>query len=140
MEWFFGPKGLKVSEIGCRPTGQASWDLYCAANDFDVYREWAMAIAHGRIDRQPSRRYAAGMIALRPDRDGRITSYEGLEEVQRAFGQWVIDAHFPPPGTPTQPIGAGYMANAWVRLRYPDYDGLRSALDTIGRTVKVFAA
>jgi formate-dependent phosphoribosylglycinamide formyltransferase (GAR transformylase) len=139
MEWFFGSKGLKVSEIGCRPTGQACWDLYCAANDLDVYREWAMAIVHGRPDGQPSRRFSAGMISLRPDRDGRIAGYQGLEEIQRAYGQWVIDAHFPPPGTPTQPISAGYMANAWIRLRYPDYDGLKGILDTIGRTVKVFA-
>src|SRR5499425_3199190 len=28
MEWFFGPKGLKFSEIGCRPPGVGAWDLY----------------------------------------------------------------------------------------------------------------
>ena len=139
MEWFFGSKGLKFSEIGCRPTGQAQWDLYSAANDFDVYREWAMAIVHGHPDQQPSRRFAAGMIALRPDRDGRIAGYQGLENVQRAYGQWIIDAHFPPPGTPTQEVGAGYMANAWLRMRHPDYDELRAMFDSIGRTVKVFA-
>ncbi len=139
MEWFFGGKGLKFSEIGCRPTGQAQWDLYSAANDFDVYREWAMAIAHGRIDQRPSRRFAAGMQALRPDRDGRIAGYQGLEAVQQAYGQWIIDAHFPPPGTPTQDVGAGYMANAWLRMRHPDYDELRGMFDKIGRSVKVFA-
>jgi hypothetical protein len=31
------------------------------------------------------------------------------------------------------------MANAWVRLRHPDYDELRSILDQIGRTVTVHA-
>ena len=30
MEWFFGPKGLKFSEIGCRPPGVGVWDLYAA--------------------------------------------------------------------------------------------------------------
>ena len=25
MEWFFGPKGLKFSEIGCRPPGVRAW-------------------------------------------------------------------------------------------------------------------
>jgi formate-dependent phosphoribosylglycinamide formyltransferase (GAR transformylase) len=139
MEWFFGPKGLKVSEIGCRPTGQAAWDLLSAANDFDVYREWAMAIVHQRTDRQPSRRYAAGMVSLRPDRDGRIAGYQGLDEVHQRWGQWVIDAHVPPPGTPTQPIDAGFMANAWIRMRHPDYDELRGIFDHIGRTVRVFA-
>jgi formate-dependent phosphoribosylglycinamide formyltransferase (GAR transformylase) len=139
MEWFYGPKGLKFSEIGCRPPGVGAWDLYCAANEMDVYGEWAMAIVHGRPAEFPSRRYSAGMIALRPTQDGRIAGYEGLEAVQRNYGEWIIDSHFPSPGTPTQPVEAGFMANAWLRLRHPDYDRLREMLDTVGQTVKVIA-
>ena len=137
MEWFYGPKGLKFSEIGARPPGVSHWDLYSAANEFDIYREWAHGIVHGRIERRPSRRYSAGIIALRPERDGRIRGYEGIDDLQRHFGKWVVDVHLPPPGTRTQPIEAGYMANAWVRLRHPDYDVLRHMLDTVGRRLKV---
>jgi Carbamoyl-phosphate synthase L chain, ATP binding domain len=140
MEWFFGPRGLKFSEIGCRPPGVGVWDLYSAANDMDLYREWASAIAHGRSTAVPSRAYSAGMIALRPDRDGHIAGYEGVEQVQAAFGPWILDSHLPTPGTPTQPIEAGYMANAWVRVRHPDYDELRRMLDLMGKTIKVRAA
>ena len=49
MEWFFGPKGLRFSEIGCRPPGVRAWDLYAAGNDIDIYREWANAIVHGHV-------------------------------------------------------------------------------------------
>lgn len=139
MEWFYGPKGLKFSEIGVRPPGVGQWDLYSAANDLDLYREWAMAICHRRIEGEPSRRYSAGLIALRPDKDGVIAGYEGVDALQSRFGKWVIDAHLPPVGTPTQPVEAGFMANAWVRLRHPDYDTLREMLDTVGRTMKVRA-
>jgi carbamoylphosphate synthase large subunit len=139
MEWFYGPKGLKFSEIGCRPPGVRAWDLYAAANDIDIYKEWAMAVVHGRPSQQLSRRMSAGIIALRPDRDGRIVRYDGVAEIERAFGQWIIDAHLPPPGTPTQPVEAGYMANAWLRMKHPDYDELRRMLDVVGRTVKVRA-
>ncbi len=139
MEWFFGPKGLRFSEIGCRPPGVMVWDLYSAANDLDLYREWAQLLVHGHTDARASRRYAAGMIALRPDRDGRITHVEGLEAVGRDYGEHVIDCHFPPAGTPTQPPSAGYMANAWMRLRHPDYDALRGILDDIGRRVQLRA-
>jgi hypothetical protein len=31
------------------------------------------------------------------------------------------------------------MANAWVRMRHPDYDALRDMLDDVGRTVQVHA-
>ncbi len=137
MEWFAGPKGLKFSEIGCRPPGVRVWDIYGKANGLDLYVEWAKAVVHGKTDAKASRQYAGGMIALRPEGDGTISGYEGVEEVQRAYADAIIDTHFPPPGTPTQPVEAGYMANAWMRLRHPDFDQLRSIMDSIGETVKV---
>ena len=140
MEWFFGPKGLKFSEIGCRPPGVGAWDLYSAGNDLDIYRQWADSIVHGQIWGKPSRQYSAGIVALRPSEDGSITGYSGVDEIQARHGQWVIDAHLPGAGTPTQPVAAGYMANAYVRMRHPDYDTLRDMLDDVGRTVQVYAA
>ena len=140
MEWFFGPKGLKFSEIGCRPPGVGAWDLYSAGNEMDVYRAWADAIVGGETGQAPSRRYASGMVALRPGGDGQITGYTGVEEMQGRYGEWVIDVHLPPPGTATQPVEAGYMANAYVRMRHPDYDTLHAMLDTVGRTLHVHAS
>jgi len=140
MEWFFGPKGLKFSEIGCRPPGVGAWDLYSAGNDLDLYREWANAIVHGGTAGTPSRRYASGIVALRPEHDGQIAGYSGVDELQQRHGEWVIDAHLPPPGTATQPVEAGYMANAYVRMRHPDFDALRGMLDDVGRTLRVHAS
>ena len=140
MEWFFGPKGLRFSEIGCRPPGVGAWDLYSAGNDMDVYREWANAIVHGHVDTAPSRQYASGIVALRPERDGTITGYSGVDELRQQYDEWVIDAHLPEPGTPTQPVAAGYMANAYVRMRHPDYDVLRGMLDAVAGTLHVYAS
>jgi hypothetical protein len=80
------------------------------------------------------------MINLRPDRDGRIRAYEGLEKIEQMFGEWQIDSHLPPVGSPTAGVAGGYMVNAWMRFKHPDYDQLRRMLDTVGRTVKVLAA
>ena len=140
MEWFFGPKGLRFSEIGCRPPGVGAWDLYSAGNEIDLYRAWADAIVYGGIRAVPSRRYASGIVALRPSQDGVISGYSGVDELQQQYGEWVIDAHLPPAGTPTQPVEAGYMANAYVRMRHPDYDALRGMLDAVGRTLHVHAS
>ena len=140
MEWFFGPRGLRFSEIGCRPPGVRAWDLYAAGNDIDIYHEWANAIVHGHVERRLSRRRAAGIIALRPDRDGTITHYDGIDEVHRRFGDHILDVHLPEPGTPTQPVEAGYMANAWIRMVHPDFDALRAMLDAVGETVQVRAS
>jgi hypothetical protein len=78
-------------------------------------------------------------VALRPDRDGRIEGYSGVDQVLSTYRDSIISIHLPPAGTPTQPIEAGFKANAWVRLRHPDYDELRRMLDTVGRLVRVHA-
>lgn len=139
MEWFYGPKGLKFSEIGCRPPGVRAWDLYNVANDIDLYYQWALAVTHGKSDGQASRNFSTGIVALRPDRDGHISGYSGIDEIQQKFGEWVIDCHFPSEGTATQGVEAGYMANAYVRMKHHDYDHLRHMLDEVGRTIKVYA-
>jgi hypothetical protein len=94
---------------------------------------------HGHPSQTLSRRFAAGIIALRPERDGSIAGYDGLEHVQQQFGEWIIDYHIPSEGTPTQPVEAGYMANAWIRLKHPDYDHLRGMLDAVGQMVRMRA-
>ena len=139
MEWFFGPKGLRFSEIGARPPGVGQWDMYNEANEMDLHREWAHALVHGRALHRPSYQYACGMVALRPNRDGVISGYSGLDEVQHRYGALATAAHLPEPGTPTQPVEAGYHANAWVRVRHPDFDTLKGILDDIGRVVQVWA-
>ena len=113
MEWFFGPKGLRFSEIGCRPPGVGAWDLYSAGNDIDIYREWANAIVHGHVAARPSRRYRRRhRRAAAGPRRPRSPATTASTRCRRGPGEWVIDAHLPPPGTPTQPVEAGYMANA----------------------------
>ena len=139
MEWFFWPKGLKFSEIGCRPPGVRTWDLYNVGNDMDLYREWANLICGGRPKQTPSRRFATGLIALRPSQDGRIAGYSGVDEVRHRFAGNIIDYHLPHEGTPTQPVEAGFMANAWVRVKHESYDALRGIMDAIGQTLKVYA-
>jgi carbamoylphosphate synthase large subunit len=140
MEWFAGRNGLTFSEIGCRPPGGTAWEIYSAGNEIDVYREWALAVVNGQVGAAPSRRYASGLVAVRPDRDGYVTGYSGVDELQEQYGEWVIDTHLPPPGTATQPVEAGYLANAYVRMRHWDYDELHAMLDAVGRTLRVYAS
>jgi formate-dependent phosphoribosylglycinamide formyltransferase (GAR transformylase) len=139
MEWFYGPRGLKFSEIGCRPPGVRAWDLYNVGNDIDLYREWALCVTGQAPRQRPSRRYSTGMIALRPSQDGRITGYSGVDALGAAFQPFFIDWLLPPEGHPTQPVEAGFMANAWVRMKHENYDELRRMLDIVGQTLKVYA-
>lgn len=139
MEWFYGPKGLKFSEIGARPPGVGHWDVYNAGNDIDLYQQWAEGLVNGRLTARPSRRYAAAKLALRPTADGVIRGYEGIEAVERMFGHHIVGSHLPAVGSRTMPIEAGYHANAWMIVRHPDYDELRKILTAIGEMVTVHA-
>ena len=82
------------------------------------------------------------MIALRPDRDGRDHRLRRARRRSTArSAQWIIDEHLPPPGHAARSRSTrGYMANAWVRMKHPDYDELRRMLDVVGQTVKVIAS
>ena len=74
-----GPEVLRDRLPAARASG--AWDLYSAGNDIDIYREWANAIVHGHVAARPSRRFATGIVALRPERDGQISGYSGVDEV-----------------------------------------------------------
>jgi hypothetical protein len=96
-------------------------------------------VVHGRTSQRLSRRFSAGIVALRPDRDGRVSATTASGQIEKRYAQWLLDWHLPAAGTPTQPVEAGYMANAWMRMKHPDYDELRRMLDTVGQTVKLHA-
>jgi biotin carboxylase len=139
MEWFFGSKGLRFSEIGARPAGEKIWDLYRVANEFDVYREWALALSDQPAERAPSRRHAAGSVQIRPDRDGRYVGHEGLEAAWQKCRPWIFEYETPAPGTPTKPLAKGWLCNTWFRLRHEDYDQLRELMTFLGTTVRALA-
>ncbi len=139
MEWFFGPQGLKFSEIGARPPGVSLWDLYSECNEFDLYTEWARAVCWGDVHARPSRRYAGALLAIRPTADGVVRGYRGLEDVQRRYGEAIFASHLPAAGSRTQPIEAGYRANAWLHLKHPDFDTLKFIAADIGQRLVMVA-
>ena len=115
MEWFQGPKGLKFSEIGCRPPGVGCWDLYTASNDVDVYREWAHVITHGVPEHPMRRPYSAGIVALRPDANGQIQGYSGIDEIQGRSHEQAFGAIDQPQFW--ENLAAGQIQNGRFKLR-----------------------
>lgn len=139
MQWFFGPDGLRLCDISCCPPPDRVWDLYCAADDLDLYRAWGLAVTGHPCEVVASRSHAAGLVTLRPDRDGHVVGVDGIGSVWDDFGQWIVDSRVPEPGEPTGPADGGFLANGWLRVRHPDYDQLRGILDAIGERVQIRA-
>lgn len=136
MEWFMGPKGLRFGEIGARPAGEKIWDMYRRANDFDVFREWALAIIGHPSEQQPSRRLCAGSIQIRPDKDGVIAGHTGVRAAFARFGPLIYEHELPKAGSPTQGLDRGWLCNTWFRLEHRSFDELRSAMTAIGEGIK----
>ena len=139
MEWFFGPKGLKFGEIGARPAGEKIWDMYGVGNEFDVYREWALAILGQPGRERPSRRYAVGSIQIRPSKDGVYTGHRGLEEAFQRCGAFLYEHALPKAGDRTKGLDRGWLVNTWFRLKHEDYDELRRLMTFLGETVRADA-
>ena len=134
-----GPETLKelVAELGPRARAATSAE---AAEAGDIVVVTIPLKNIGQVPVAP----LAGKIVIDtnnyyPDRDGHIAGYEGTEEMFRKYGGLVVGQHFPALGTPTQSVEAGYMANAWMRLRHPDFDVLHGILNEIGERVQVRA-
>ena len=111
------PKGLRFSEIGCRPPGVGAWDLYSADNDIDVYREWANVVVHGHVGPTVAA-VAPGIVALRPDHDGQITGYSGVDEAQ-APPRGVGDRRQPAGARHAHPAGRGRLLGERLRADAP---------------------
>ncbi|MEM7201682.1 MAG: ATPase [Planctomycetota bacterium] len=139
MEWFFGPRGLKFSEIGARPAGEKIWDMYRVGNDLDIYREWALAVTERPSDAKPSRRLAVGSVQIRPNRDGKIVVHTGVTEALRDVGSMVYELELPRAGTATKGLDRGWLCNTWFRLQHPDYDEVCRAMTLLGERVKTVA-
>ncbi len=134
-EWFFGPKGLKISEVGARPAGERIWDMHAHGNEFDLYGAWADSVLHARASGTPTRKYATGSVQIRPPQGGVFAGHEGVDVVRRELGDAIFDSEVPRPGAPTSPLTAGWHANTWFRVRDEDYDRLQRNLEFVARTV-----
>lgn len=139
MEWFFGPKGLKFSELGARPAGEKIWDMYRVGNECDVFKEWALAVLGRKGEQKLTRRFAVGSVQIRPSCDGKIVGHRGLDAAHKRCGAQIYEQSVPKAGTATLGLDRGWLVNTWFRLKHTDYDQLRELMSFLGDTVKVDA-
>ncbi len=134
MEWFLRPDGsIAISEVGCRPPGAQFTSLISWAHDFDLYRAWSELLIHDHFE-VPERKYAAGAAYLRGQGQGKITKIQGLDEIQKSFGEIVVESKIPQPG---QTPGSSYEGEGYIIVRHPDSTVVQNALKKIIETVKV---
>ena len=140
MEWYRKSDGEVVfGEIGARPPGAHQVDQMNYACDFDVFREWGRAVAHGRFDAQVERRYNVATIYKRAQGQGRIRSITGLDAFLREHGSQVVWDHLSRPGQSRRDWRATLVSDGFLMLRHPDLAATLALADRVGADVQLHA-
>ncbi len=134
MEWFRRKDGsVAISEVAARPPGAQITTLMSRANEFDLVQEWTRTMIYDEF-RAPERKYAAGAAFLRGQGKGQIVKIHGVDEVQRAVGDLVVDFKMPQIGAYPSP---SYEGDGFILVRHPDTDRVREAIMKIIATIRV---
>src|SRR5580698_4212503 len=119
MEWYRKPDGEVVfGEIAARPPGGRQVDLMNYVTDADLFSAWAEAVTHGRISQPIERRYNAASIFKRAKGAGRITGYEGLDDLLAEYGEHVVAVDLLPVGAPRRDWRAVSISDGMVIVRH----------------------
>ena len=121
MEWYRKADGEVVfGEIGARPPGARTVDVMNYATDADLFSAWAQAVTHGRISQPVERRYNAGSVFKRASGAGRITHYQGLDQLLAEYGEHVAALELLPVGAPRRDWRATTIADGMVIVRHSE--------------------
>ena len=134
MEWFRRVDGsVAVSEVGARPPGAQLTTLMSFAHDVDLYASWAHLMVYDEFD-PPERRWAVGAAYLRPQGHGHIRAVHGVDQLDPALHELVVEARLPQAG---QPTSSSYEGDGYVIVRHRDTSKVEQALDQLITTIRV---
>jgi hypothetical protein len=103
-------------EIGARPPGARVVDVMNVAADGDTYVGWAQAVVHGGME-PLELTYNAGSIFKRARGAGRITGYDGLDELLARYGDAVVMVDLLPLGAPRRDWRSTVTGDGMVVVR-----------------------
>jgi ATP-grasp domain len=140
MEWYRKADGEVVfGEIAARPPGAHQVDQMKYVCDFDVFREWANAVVHGRISAGITPKYNVANIYKRARGVGRISAIEGAEKLQGEFGQHVVWNTLLPVGSRRRDWRKTLVSDGFIMLRHPDLATTLAMADKVGSALHMYA-
>ncbi len=140
MEWYRKADGEVVfGEIGARPPGARTVDVMNYATDTDLFTAWAHAVTHGQIPQPVERRYNAASVFKRASGAGRITRYEGLDQLLAEYGEHVVALELLPVGAPRRDWRATTIGDGMVIVRHPELPKALEMAQRFAAELRLFA-
>lgn len=139
LEWFRRPDGtIAIGEVAARPPGAQFMSLMSYVCDVDMYRAFAQLMVFETFS-PPVRRWSAGAAYLRGQvpagrTDARVKAVHGLEELQQALGDLVVEARLPAIGAAPS---TSYEGDGFVVVRHRDARVVEQALQKVVRSVRI---
>lgn len=140
MRWYRKSDGEVVfGEIAARPPGAHQVDQMKYVGDFDVFREWGNAVTQGHISGGFGPRYNVANVYKRARGQGRITRIDGLDRLQRDFGQHVVCNTLLPIGAPRRDWRRTLVSDGFIMLRHPELAATVEMADRVGAELQLYA-
>ncbi len=117
-----------------RPAGARIAPMLAHAYDIDPYRVWARVAVDGCFDGPWERKYAVGTIFLRGTGSGVVEAVEGLETVEREFGELLVEVRPPRRGTPKS---VSYTGDGFITIRHPETHVVQHTLASIAKQIRI---
>jgi hypothetical protein len=141
MEWYRKAGGEVVfGEIGARPPGARTVDVMNYATDTDLFTAWAQAVTQGRISQPITRHYNAASIFKRASGAGRITHYEGLDDLLAEYADHVVALELLPFGAPRRDWRATLIGDGMVIVRHPELSQTQTMAQRFAADLRLYAA
>jgi formate-dependent phosphoribosylglycinamide formyltransferase (GAR transformylase) len=141
MEWYRKSDGEVVfGEIGARPPGARTVDVMNYATDADLFTAWAEAVTRGKLTHSIERRYNAASIFKRASGSGRITHYEGLDQLLEKYGEHVAALELLPIGAPRRNWRATLTSDGMIIVRHPDLSTTVELAERFAADLRLYAA
>ncbi len=135
MEWFRRADGsVAIGEIAARPPGAHMPRCWSYAYEGDYYHQWAQAVIYDKFDGSNDRRYAVGSVFFRGPGQGRVRAVEGVEEANKLYGKYVMEARLPAIG---QQKSESYEGDGYAIVRDPSTEKVIEIMQGIISHVRV---
>lgn len=143
MEWYLKDDGEVVfGEIGARVGGARLVDQMNFTSDVDLYREWARAVCHGRVEGRtgPSdRRHNCAIIFKRAQGQGVIQAIRGLEPFLQRHGSWVVADTLSRPGQRRRDWKQTLVSDGYLIVRHPEWGGAMQIAADAAQHIQLYA-